>query len=224
VPDSAEFKGFLTAKNLTYGKLPTTGGSLKTDYSQWESRFGGARSIDPAALAGNGLLDNGATLWVSVLIGVGVEPPGADKPNTSENSHLSFALASDSFRSETLKSKGSLKTGTGVGIYLHNMYPYAAAYTDSGVTRAVDKGPKCDVGDHDLVVCKITWGQADDADDTIELYLPDKDLVLPAKPVSTLTTKVDQSTFDTLTFCLTDVVLLDEIRFGKSYSDVLGGR
>ena len=223
IPSPAAFQGFLMAKNLTYGRLPTTGGSLKTDYAYWANRFGGTRPIDPAAMAGNGLLDNGATLWFSALIGLGVHPPGADRGDNSSNSHLAFALASDSFVT-SVKSPDNLKAGTGVGIYLHKMLPYAASYTSSGVTRASESGPKYDVGVHNLVVCKITWGATPEADDTIELYLPDKDLVLPAEPVSTLTAKVDQSTFDTLTFRIGDVVLIDEIRFGKSYSDVLGGR
>ena len=77
-----------------------------------------------------------------------------------------------------------------------------------------------DFGVHNLVVCKITWDATAEAEGTIELYRPGKDLVLPAEPVSTLTTKVDQSTFDTLTFRVGGVILLDEIRFGKSYSEV----
>ena len=54
------------------------------------------------------------------------------------------------------------------------------------------------------------------------MFKPDTDLVLPGAPISTLTTTVDQSTFDTLTFRRGDKPVLDEIRFGSSYNDVIG--
>ena len=43
-----------------------------------------------------------------------------------------------------------------------------------------------------------------------------------ARPTSTLTVNVDQSTFDTLTWSRGDVVTLDEIRFGNSLAAVAG--
>ena len=74
--------------------------------------------------------------------------------------------------------------------------------------------------DHRLVVAKITWGASSD---TIEIYLPKEDMVLPDTPSSVLTLNVDQSAFDTLTFSRNGVPLLDEIRIGASYHSVLQG-
>jgi hypothetical protein len=53
------------------------------------------------------------------------------------------------------------------------------------------------------------------------LYRPDADLNL-GPVISTLTVSVDQTTYDTITWCRGDEVVMDEIRFGPSYSSVLG--
>jgi autotransporter-associated beta strand protein len=73
-------------------------------------------------------------------------------------------------------------------------------------------------GQSGLIVGKITWGAAND---TIEIYRPGADLVLPATPISTLTTTVNQAAFDTITWARGDKVVMDEIRFGASYAAVI---
>jgi hypothetical protein len=74
-----------------------------------------------------------------------------------------------------------------------------------------------------LIVGKITWASNPANPDTIEIYQPGTDLALPASPISVLNTEVlAQAEFDTLTFARGDKVMLDEIRFGKSYDSVIG--
>ena len=68
-----------------------------------------------------------------------------------------------------------------------------------------------------LIVGKITWGTTSD---TIAIYQPDANLNLGSL-ISTLTTNVNQSTQDTMTWSRGDVVMLDEIRFSTSYASVL---
>ncbi len=46
------------------------GGSIG-DLATGVNRYGGARSVSPSALAENGLLNDGATLWFSVDLGYG---------------------------------------------------------------------------------------------------------------------------------------------------------
>ena len=203
----------VTASSLTYGGLPV-GGAKLSDFTAGQNRFGGTRSIRASALADNGLLDDGATLWFSMLAGV-------DTGGNRTNSRIAVALADGPFG----PGNGDffINGGTGVGLYLGAGIPKAATFpADSGGgTYATNSSPQYEVGNHGLIVGKITWGATPGALDTIELFTPDTDLVEPASPISTLTTTVDQTAYDTLTFRRGDRVLLDEIRFAASYNDVI---
>jgi hypothetical protein len=59
--------------------------------------------------------------------------------------------------------------------------------------------------------------------DLIELFNPATDLTFPdpLTPISTLEVDVDQLTFDTITFERGDLVVLDEVRFGATYNDMI---
>ena len=201
----------VTAGTLTFGDLPV-GGAKLSDFTASQNRFGGSRAIRVSALAGNGLLDDGATLWFSALMGL---QDGANRTN----SNLGFALAAGPFGGGN--GDWFISGGTGIGLKMGAGKPTAAFFpADSGgVTAGSFSGHQLNVPELVLIVGKITWGGAVD---TIELYQLDTDLVLPATPISTLTTNVDQSTFDTLTFRRGDKPLLDEIRFGASYDHVIG--
>lgn len=73
-----------------------------------------------------------------------------------------------------------------------------------------------------MIVGKITWGTGSEDPDLIEIFQPGEDLSLPVNPISTLSTVVAESEFDTITFARGDKVMLDEIRFGRSYASVVG--
>ncbi len=211
---NAHSTALVTAGGLTYGDLPV-GGAKLSDFTAGQNRFGGTRSIRASALADNGLLDDGATLWFSMLAGV-------DTEGNRSNSRLAVALSDGPFGSGY--TDFFIHGGTGVGIYLNAGIPKAATFpADSGgATLAANSSPQYEVGTHGLIVGKITWGATPGAPDTIELFTPGTDLVQPASPISTLTTTVDQTGYDTLTFRRGDRVLLDEIRFAASYNDVIG--
>ncbi|MFK7910536.1 MAG: sialate O-acetylesterase [Akkermansiaceae bacterium] len=204
----------VTAGTLSYNGLPV-GGAKLSDFTNSQNRFGGSRDILPAALAANGLLDGGATLWFSFITGL-------QNDANRTNSRLAVALSAGPFGSGN--GDFFISGGTGVGFYMGAGIPRAASFpaNSGGAIQATNNTPQYQVGSNDLIVGKITWGATAGDLDTIELFKPDTDLVLPATPISTLTTTVDQSTFDTLTFRRGDKPVLDEIRFGISYNDVIG--
>jgi autotransporter-associated beta strand protein len=200
--------------SLTFGTLPSNGNRVK---SVGMNSPGGSRPISSASLAGRGLLDNGATLWFSVVMG------GYGGWDASGNL-IDLALANNSYSGANIPNDGSVP-GSGLGVRLKNKGVYAAQYFDASVgapltgeyDNTVNGGIVND--NQRLVVGKITWGATSD---TIEIYLPYSNMVLPA-PSSVLTANVDQSSFDTLAFSRGSNVLLDEIRFGASLQSVLQG-
>ena len=200
--------------SLTYGTLPVAGNKVRSVsiYSP-----GASRSISTSALAARGLLDNGATLWFSVVMGGygGWDPAG---------NLIDLALANNAMPyNGNVPDNGSIP-GAGLGVRLQYTGVYAAQYGPVGapLTGAYDNTVNGGILNDAprLVVGKITWGATAD---TIEIYLPGSDMVLPSKPSSVLTANVDQSTFNTLTFSRGSNVLLDEIRFGATLQSVLQG-
>jgi autotransporter-associated beta strand protein len=207
--------------SLNYGSLRTDGGSLGNMTSS--SAYGGHRAINPAALAGNGLLADGATLWFSAEL-------GHSGSNYSKNIYL--ALANNQFNTggntHYINNEGP-QLGVGLGVAVNSGEVRAAKFGDSSLgigsaTRTYGEWSSVNgsIGSytHRLVVGKITWGAVND---TIEIYLPWEDLTLPATPSSSLTVNVNQSTFDTLTFSRIGNPIIDEIRFGSTYQSVIQG-
>ncbi|MGB1129533.1 MAG: sialate O-acetylesterase, partial [Haloferula sp.] len=204
----------VTAGSLSFEALPV-GGAKLSDFTSSQNRFGGSRAILPSALAANGLLDHGAELWFSFITGV---EAGANRTN----SRLAVALAAGPFGGGNVDY--FISGGTGVGFDMSAGVPRAASFPadTGGSSRASNNSPQYEVSEFSLIVGKITWGADASSPDTIELFKPGNDLALPASPISTHTVVVDQSTYDTLTFRRGDRPLLDEIRFGQSYNDVIG--
>ncbi len=219
----------ITADSLTYGRISTLGG--KFDPTGAGDSYG-TRTISPAALAANGLLNNGATLWFSAVVGYG--------PMTNlTNSQLSVALANSGFstgKGYWINNEGA-QLGSGVGITLGrldglNGRVKATHFQDvskgngsAGNINGTWEGNGAAYGrdQHGLIVCRITWAENPEQPDTIEVFQPLTNLELPGAPISVLKAVLDQSKFDTLTFSRGEVVRLDEIRFGPSYHSVLVG-
>ncbi len=215
----------VSANPLGFGGIITDGGSI-SELNGSVNRFGGARAVNSSALTGNGLLDDGAELWFSVIMGY-------DTGGNVTNSRLAFALANSQFSAANfnynINNEGA-QLGSGLGVTLGrfsgaNGRIAATQFRDSttgtgfaGNIFGTEHNAGFVGGSSGLIVGKIVWGAAND---TIEIYRPDSNLNLGAV-VSTLTVSVDQSTFDTITFARGDKVVLDEIRFGKSFADVLG--
>ena len=219
----------LVAGSLSHGSMGTLGNSIG-NLSGGANDWGGTRSIDASALAANGLLDDGATLWFSAVVGYGT---GVNLTNA----RLFVMLANDQFNSGSYNywiNDDGAQLGSGIGMTLgrHDFTNGRVTATQVQDLSQVDglagniqgtwegTGGLYGEGEHGLIVAKITWGATAGDDDTIELYQPSTDMSLPAAPISVLTTNVDQSTFDTITFSRGDVVVLDEIRLGGSYQSV----
>lgn len=220
--------------NLAYGPLVTRGAGIG-NLAGGVNHYGGARPVDPTALKDKGLLNDGATLWFSVIVGY-------DTGGNLTNTRLGFGLANSqfdpaNFRYNILNEGAQLGSGLGltlgrftVGGTARNGYVVATQFRDPstgtgfagnlfGTTTAL---PIYTVGGQSgLIVGKISWGATASDVDTIELYNPGLDLVLPASPISVLSVVVDQSTYDTITWARGDKVIMDEIRFGGSYQAVI---
>ena len=217
----------VVAGSLAYGNLPTLGGSM----GNLTSNYGGRRLISTSALSATGLLNDGSTLWFSVVMGYGA---GA---NTT-NARMAIALANSNF--DTGNSHYNIvnetpQLGSGLGVTLGNFEgngdqtngKFVATHFRDSTSGSGSSGnvfgtvPRTMIGvsQQRLIVGKITWGATSDK---LEIYEPDANLNL-GPVTSTLTVNVNQSTFDTLTWRRSDVVTMDEIRFGSNYSSVLNG-
>ncbi|MES2980862.1 MAG: DUF6288 domain-containing protein [Verrucomicrobiota bacterium] len=222
---------FVTSGSMTYGSIATKGG--KFEPSSAVTHWGGTRAISASALASNGLLNDGATLWFSAVVGYG---PTANLTN----SWLSVALANNGFSTGSydhwiLNNGSQLGSGIGISLGRHegiNGRVKATQYQDLSKGDAFagnihgtweGNGAAYGLNQHGLIVCRITWADDPEQPDTIEVFQPLTNLELPGAPISVLHAVLDQSTFDTLTFSRGDLVKLDEVRFGPNYHSILVG-
>jgi hypothetical protein len=222
----------VAAGSLTQGDLVTKGGKI-AGLGGSINRFAGARAISTSALAGNGLLDDGATLWFGAIVGF-------DTGGNVTNSRLALALANSQFNSGNYKywiNNEGAQLGAGVGLVLGNVIGVngrvvATRFRDLAAGDGLNgnvlgtwtgAGSAYGAGTQGLVVGKITWGATPGDLDRIELYQPGSNLALPATPISVLSTQVNQAAFDTLTMARGDKIVCDEIRFGATYQSILAG-
>lgn len=95
------------------GSYASSGGSVGP-LSGGVNKFGGSRPISSSALTANGLLDDGATLWMSVAMGYGTG-------GNLTNARLGVALANSSFSTGNFDywvvNEGA-QLGSGVGLTL----------------------------------------------------------------------------------------------------------
>ena len=215
------------SNTLSYSSLPVTGRAIR-GLSGSQNNYGGSRTLDPDGLLKTGLLADGAVLWFSLILGY-------DAGGNMTNSRLGFSLANNSFNQGNynywINDDGSL-LGSGVGVTLGNVgggngQVVATQFQDLSAGDSIAgnvigswEGTTSRLGENEpaLIVGKITWAATNDV---IELYRPDTNLNL-GPVISTLTVSVTQTNFDTLTWARGDKVMLDEIRFGGSYTNVLG--
>ncbi|MFZ9938032.1 MAG: beta strand repeat-containing protein, partial [Luteolibacter sp.] len=226
--------------NLPYGSLLSQGAGVG-NLTGGQNRFGGSRALDASALAGNGLLEDGATLWFSVNMGYG---SGGNRTNA----RLMLMLGTESLLAAPTGARYYFPTpgATGLGVFLcrytsgiaRNGIMVATHVRDSSFgentnvnnatfqnhvygtglgTSILPSTPNTNV-DYAFIVGRIQWGAESD---TIELFRPDQNMVVDLNnPHSTLTVDVDQSGYDTISFARGDIVVMDEIRFGATYSSV----
>jgi hypothetical protein len=223
---SASTSANVVASSLAYGNLPVSGGSIG-NLNMGSNNYGGKRPLSTTALAEDGLLDDGATLWFSVVMGYGTG-------GNVTNSRLALALANAGFSTGNYQYyilNDGTQPGSGLGVTLGRFnstngkvvatqFQSSTAGTSGWNGNVFGNVPISTIGagQQRLVVGKITWGAESD---TIELYEPDTAMNINL-PTSTLTVNVDQSRFDTITWSRGDVVTMDEIRFGNSLAAVVG--
>ncbi|MFT6793142.1 MAG: hypothetical protein ACJAR1_001132 [Rubritalea sp.] len=189
----------VTSTTLTYGSLATTGKRVTLSDDASGASTGSTLT---------GLLDDGDTLWFSVLVAKGAVDGNAD---------FGFALGTDTGRDVNNVPLGTTNGGNGIGFRFKNGLK---ASTWSGGNSSVGGSGLSPVSETTyLIVGEMIFG----ATDTINLYLPDTDLTL-GSIVSTQTATLDQTVFNRVTFMdksSTPRDQVDEIRFGALSSDVL---
>lgn len=207
---------------LTAGDLAVAGNAVNGN--AWS---GVARPIG-STLSNAGLLDDGATLWFSVIMDLA----GANLSNADLNMALtdSSKFVSNNFGSR-YDLDGGASQGIGVGHTggnIRGMY-WQDTNADSDAERNLSGASTLQLdptGTNNptgaLIVGKIEWGVGA-GDETLTLYNPDTNLNL-GTPVLAATAfpALNQSGFDTLAIQFKDSTpKIDEIRFGATSADVL---
>ncbi|HSH16472.1 MAG TPA: MBG domain-containing protein, partial [Verrucomicrobiae bacterium] len=195
----------VTAGTLGFGSLPL-GSSGKATISDQN----GFASVGPT-LTNSGLLDDGATLWFSVIVETGGD--------IATNGDLGFALGTDPTTSGN--SLPIANGGTALGFTFKDNQLRASRWTSTLTRSGTNSNNGASPAAKYLVVGRITWGATSDL---IEIYMPATDLGIGAV-VSSFSADVAQSLFDTVSFsskAATPAHHFDEIRFGASYESVIG--
>ncbi len=215
-------------ESLKYGAIATQGGRLIANPS------GGTfqkSEVSSQTLIDNGLLNDGATVWFSVLMVK--HPVGA---NSNRRTYFSLGTGPPDGFDRIRTGPDSADNGTGFTVVCNkvsNTGITAQAWGDGGgngpATRGATDQSVAD-GDTFLAVGKITWGEFGVADDVFELYLPDKSLNL-GSVVSTIPADFDQLGISDAANAFAWIGIggghrsnnapsLDEIRFGGTYESV----
>ena len=228
------------AGSLTYGSLVTSGGKQVVNTG---TQFNKGNISPGTTLSGAGLMNDGAVLWMSVLID-NIDLNGSD-PFASDDlrTYVAFGAGdSDGFDRVgdgigggfTIALNKENAAGTSQGaINVQAWNDGGQGGLEPGATRGTNTlanpAPIAPAGTI-LAVAKFTWGQFGVTDDLFELYLPDTSLAL-GSVVASMTADFDQlgagiadDAFDTISFSggrsQNGVPQVDEIRFGASYADV----
>ena len=205
----------------TAGSLPVVGGAI-----QGNAWSGVARPIG-STLADANLLDDGATLWMSVIFDLTGQ-------NTT-NADLNLALTNaPKFHSSTFGDRENLEgeTNEGIGITHSGGFIQAVYWqnndgaTDTVAERTESANSSLKLGGTGnpttaLIVMKIEWGVGA-GDETVTLYAPDNDLNQVEVLAATAFPAIDQSLFNNLALQFKDTSRMDEIRFGATFEDVIG--
>jgi hypothetical protein len=189
----------IAASGMTYGSLPVEGRKatfpLNLDgYCQ--------APLDPTAMTG--YLDDGDTLWFSAVVYNG---------NTANNT-IQFSLGgmTDGFGFQVANENSDTTVRISAVKWIAGVQTNSA----DSVIRPTSIGS----GGNHLVVGKIVFGPID----TLEIYVPQTDLELPAAPIGTVSAAVDQSAMNVIGFNVSNgnTLSADEIRIGATYYNVVG--
>lgn len=213
----------VAAPGLTWGTLDVSGNRANG------GAFSAANRPIGTTLSTAGLLNDGATLWFSVIFGL-------DGQNVA-NADINFALTNAGEFSGSFGDRenlvGATSQGIGVshsrgnieGVYWTDLDAGAdsvAERTEADTTLSIGGGTVEDPNpQYALLVGKIDWGTGT-GDESLTLYAPDLNLNLGTAILTwTDIPNLNQTTFDNLALQFKDTPQLDEIRFGATSADVL---
>jgi N-sulfoglucosamine sulfohydrolase len=194
------------AGSLAYGLLPASGNKY--------SNAGGRADFSAATtgLTGSGLLDNGSSLWMSVVV----------TPLTSSSARrFQVLLGTEHAAPRTLEIENS---GDAVGIFWNNGDDLQVLAYEGGARSNANVATNRTLGEPVLVVMEMVWSADGTSDDTFRFYLPGTDLAQPAAAAASFSYDMDNTAFDTMFFGALNALAYeaDEIRVGASYEDVIG--
>ncbi len=194
------------SSGLSYGTLPVSGAHVRPLGSSGVTLNSGAADIASA-----GLLNDGATLWMGLLI----------QPQVSANANTTIRLGTDYVDANSNITGGS---GDSVGIHVQNGSDIQARYHHDGamvnpgnvVTNASLLGPT-------FVVVEMIWNADNGLADTLNYYVPDSNLNLGSAVRTINTVTFNQANFDTLSMAYGNgnATFLDELTFGATYNDII---
>lgn len=195
---------------LTYGDLPEAGGQADLPNNNGVDAW----ITTSTGLADSNLLDDGATLWFSMVY--------QKTAGSSSNEHSGFAFGTD--RVDADHNGARMDSGYGLGFYTQGSSVSVATWNNSGQNAG---------GSHTvtystptLIVGKIEWGATAGDDETITLYTPSlTDLLNLGTGVTATTAGFDQTLLNTVSFTQRNsggTQTYDELRFGATYEAVIG--
>lgn len=198
------------AGSLSYGSLPTSGNQVRTD-------SGGAASIGIGpALASAGLLNDGATLWFSVIL--------TTTPDIGTNPDAGFSIGTDGLSgSNNIPMSNS---GSGAGFTVKQGQIRATTWTagTGGRDNTAAGSEPATAATTYLIVGELIWNANPLNNDTLNIYLPDTSLA-KGTVKATRSVVLNQLLFDTISYgqkADSQPGFFDEIRFGSSFNDVIG--
>lgn len=207
-----------TTPTLSYGQLPFSAGQVRVT----NGGNIGAYVTTTTALANAGLLDNGATLWVSFLY--------RKTSGGGANERSGWAFGTERLGLISTAGASMLNSGNGVGMYSRNNSIQPSVWVGGGGGTQGTGTTFANYGDTVLVVGRIVWGATPGDQETITLWTPNlanlPDVAGLGTGWSQTMAAVDQTAFDTVSMHQRDSggdQTYDEIRFGATYNDVIGG-
>ena len=198
---------------LTFTGLPTQGNALRRN-----DRQGNSETHRPISAASQtALTADNSTIWFSLLVDTEASYP---KGNTLTFLFGTDAIADPGATTPTITGGGE---GLGISFLMNNSGASLTALVVDGGTSSRSTGSIGPFLGNDLlfIAGRIDWA-ANGNNDMLNLYnIADPAAALPA-PFATMTAVLDQSLFDTLAISDKQRAVVDEIRFGTTFADVMG--
>lgn len=209
----------IIAPGLAWGELLTSGNSSRGN--AWSSLI---RPLG-TTVSDAGLLDNGSSLWFSIILDL--------EGQNIANADLNLSLSAAGFVPGTFGDRENLVSGEGIGV-THSRARIQGVYwqdsdADTIAERVENNSSTVIDGNTDngnlsraLIVGRIDWGADEAADETLTLYAPGEDLAL-GDPIMDpwIIPALEQSTFNQLALQYKDTPQFDEVRLGATSADVL---